>query len=248
MQAEPRRGHEVDAGAADTGDVDPATRLAQTEFTEALAVDLGLGDEDAAVEQFALSAQPLLLLEGRLLADEGADGGGVVLGGDDQDAVVFVEDGLAGDDFGAAVATVTDAGEDKVVMRHEGRELADGAAEEGGVLDHEQQLVRLAVVAVVLGFEVGRLLVVIDAEEEAQADDGEDDADHAQGVGYGVTEGDGGGGLAVDIVVGLLRSAQPGGVGDGARENADHRLHRDTRYIMYGERKGDAQKDDGGGE
>ena len=107
---------------------------------------------------------------------------------------------------------------------------------------------RLAVVAVVLGFEVGRLLVVIDAEEEAQADDGEDDADHAQGVGDGVTEGDGGGGLAVDIVVGLLRGAQSGGVGDGARENADHRLHRDTRYIMYGERKGDAQKDDGGGE
>ena len=52
----------------------------------------------------------------------------------------------------------------------------------------------------------------------------------------------------MDIVVGLLRSAQSGSVGDGAREDADHRLHRDTRYIMYGERKGDAQKDDGGGE
>ena len=76
------------------------------------------------------------------------------------------------------------------------------------------------------------LLLELHVQGVADEDHRQDDAHHTQRVGHGVAQGDVRVADARGIGIGLLRGAQSGGVGHGAREDADHRGDRRPGHHM----------------
>ena len=97
----------------------------------------------------------------------------------------------------------------------------------------------------------GRLFLLphVDAQQIAQRQQGQDGPDDSERISQRIARrnirriGSG-----MQIAESLLRGAQTGRIGDGARHHADHRAHRKARQIIKDDRRDDPERDDQGGQ
>lgn len=188
---------------------------------ELLAVDRGLGDQNAARHELAVERAPLLERHVDDVPQKGGDGVRILRRADDEQFVAYMQAALL---IGHRdmVLGVGHARDDELAV-DELLDLAHRAAVEHGVGELDGDLVGIFLMLVVERRQRLVLLLEADAQRIADEDHREDDAHDAQRIGHGVTQRDRGIVDARRIAVGLLRGSQPRSIGHGAREDAHHR-------------------------
>ena len=242
-------GDQIDTRTVHARDVH-AVLGAQTQIGELLAVDFGTRDEDAARHQFGVRGDvaPVGVVHLDLTAEEGRDGGRILRIGDHPQTVAPADRAPCVGHGDRAVG-MHDARDDELAL-HQVADVLHRAAVDQLVRELDRNLVGELVL---LGQGVQRLVLLLELHAQGIADEDhrQDDADHTQRIGHGVTHGDGGIADARGIGIGLLCGTQTGRVGHGAREHAHHGGNRRAghhvdhvgyRYAQQHDRRGAAHE------
>ena len=232
---------QVDAGAVHARHID-AIAAAQFQFADVLAVEFRLGDHDPARDELVVELFPLLHFHVDLLAEKVFDQLRVIGRRDDHYLVADAERSLRVGDLDMPVGP-EHARDDELTV-YQSLDLQNGFAVEKLVFDFYRNADRLARV-VLAAREYLILLVEADTEDPADEKHRQDNADHAERIGYRITRRDVGRVDSRHVGIGLLRCAQSGRVGHGAGEDTHDGRDVQSRRQMDDVGGDHAQKDDG---
>ena len=238
-------GDEVDTGTADARDGD-VEGLAQLEVAQALAVDGGVGDDEAlGSEVVGLDSLPLGHVHVNARTDEEREGLDLERRGHEEDLIAHAEGGVRLGQLDVVGALMEHAG-DHTLTAEELLYLADGVAAHGVVVHLKGDGFEMLGILLVALHHDAALIVEVDTEDALEHDDAQDNTYHTQGIGHGIALRDGGVGLPGHVVEGLLGGTHTGGVGHRTAEHADHADEVGTRNKMYGIGRAAAQQHDAG--
>ena len=203
------------------------------------AVEFGFGDEYAARNHLSVPHERSVR---RFAAHESHQRLDIAGCGNDEHPVAAVQLRIRAGQLGFA-ARAADARNHELAQR-EFAELRDAHALDRGIahLDRDaagrQILQRIGAAA---GFAL--LPLRVDAQQIAQCRERQDRPHHAQRIGHGITRSYVGRfGSGVQVAEGLLRGAQPRGVGYGSGHHADEGRHRKPRQTIERNRRPDAEQ------
>ena len=198
---------------------------------------------------------PVAQVERDFFAEDDSDLVHMGLGGHHQNLVALLQDRIGMGDHDLAV--VHDAGDDEIICMAP-HHIFQRLAENGGILHLAVHAARHRGGHLVLGVQLALFILEVDLEQRFEQDQDEDDAQYAERVGDGIRRSQRGcvqgghfrcGALRLqDIGHRLLGGAETGGIGDGARHDADHRPEFLACDPVDGERRQDAQQDEAGGQ
>ena len=183
-------GDELHPRAEDTGHAHTIF-LADVQIAQPFAGQGGFGDGEAPGDEALVLMDPVAQVHRDLFAEDDADAVYIGLGGDDQEFIAFVQDGVGTGDGDFAPAH--DAGDDEFVAQIADH-LGKAPAEHGRVFHLAVHAAGGLPGALFFLFQDGLFAGGIDLENALEQDQHEDDAEHADRIGHGVGGGEGGGG------------------------------------------------------
>ena len=236
-------GDKVYAGTADARDGD-VKGLAQLEVAQALAVDGGVGDDEAlGSEVVGLDGIPLGHVHVDARTDEQRQCLNLERRGHEEYLVAHAQRSIRLGQLDVVGLLVQHAGDDALAPE-DLLYLTDGVSAHGVVVYLEGDSFELLGILLVAFHHDAALIVEVDAEDALQHDDAQYDAYHTQGIGHGIALSDGGVGLSRHVVEGLLCSTHTGRVGHGTAEYTDHADEIGTRDKVYAVGRAAAQQHD----